>query len=248
MTDTEVAWHPDVATRVVVARADALPARAADLLHEPALLAVDGHPWSRPLDDLRRYREDRDRAYDSPFSAGRPAGLAAALEPFYADVEALFGRLYGGRYEPVGRGRCWRPAVTRGEPMHFDTSYTPGVTLITAFVNVDTEPREYGVSHTLPWLAAHRAAEVKALHAAAGEAPHPSRTMSVLRRATLDGRGPLAPAAPRHVVKFAPGAVWFFDPKLLSHEVRFGRCAVSYIWHVRPHPDHLPERWVEKFA
>ena len=51
-----------------------------------------------------------------------------------------------------------------------------------------------------------------------------------LRAIAQKGRGPLADPAWVHKFRFAPNALWFSNPKIMSHKLVYGRGAMFVTW------------------
>ena len=51
-----------------------------------------------------------------------------------------------------------------------------------------------------------------------------------VKSAGLRGTGPLKPGTPLHEIEFAPGSVWYANPKAVSHQIVYGGGAYFEQW------------------
>jgi hypothetical protein len=119
--------------------------------------------------------------------------------------------------------------ITGPEPMHFDTYTAP--TSITSFANVSLVPRVYNIGRNFQhMIEADRKAVQTVIEMCKGNLDDFSYRA---RDLTKEGLPPLGKDMPRHRVEFAPGSIWFFNPKTVSHEVVYGEGAMSFAWEVK---------------
>lgn len=240
---TLVDRHPELRTKVVVVDYDQLDSiDATAVVAAPGLLVVDGFPWTVPMAELYAFRERKVRRFDSPFKS-QPEGpeLKALLATAQADLEALFKRILptgspsrdhaGKPNVPVRLN--WRPMITCGEPLHFDTFHREGFAAAIAYANVSPSPRYYAISHTYADMCRIHEKLVKKIM---GPDPMDRAILSSrIRNFAISNEGPLGRDAPKHFIQLSPGAVWFFVPRDVSHEVLYGDCTFCFNWHV-PEP------------
>ena len=113
--------------------------------------------------------------------------------------------------------------VTGPEWMHFDTKPIDKM-LLTSYLNFDTLPRIYKISHTFPWLIKNECKAMRKLKKAESFYP------VTIRANTIKNKGVLRYITPKHTILFDPGTIWFFNPHMISHEVVFGRGAMGQSW------------------
>lgn len=228
MDRSRVILHPGVHTRIVITSSieEAL-ILAESVWRSPGILVLDGYPWTRPLSYLQRYQDPRRRRFDSPFSLlDTPKEV---LDSYSIDIDLLLSRLFAGR-QPLEIRKSWRPMLSGPEPLHFDTFKENNTSTITAYLNVSRSPRRYGVSHDFATLLRLNSDYISKMSEPIFPVEHFCFRLRVLG---ANGQGPLGPSAPRHQMQFASGAVWIFNPKLVSHELIHGDGAYCYSWRIK---------------
>lgn len=184
------------------------------------LLALDGTPWEADMNRIRTALVKKRREFKAPFSEKEPSKLVRKeLRKLQAHAERLFAQLYS--FKPTETRVSFRPMITGPEPLHFDT-YGGEAPMVTAYINVSNEPRVYGIGPNFPTLVQTHGALLRSMEG--------DDLSYALRQLTAEGKGPLGPEAPRHRVEFAPGAIWFFNAKTVSHEVIHGTGAFGISW------------------
>jgi hypothetical protein len=205
------------------------PSLAERLFLQHQLLVIDGIDWGEPLRVIQqRGLEGKSRAFKDPFISGKPApDVQDAVVEILRTINELYPLLY--RWKPTIAHSSFRPMITGPEPLHYD-SYGGEHPLVTAYMNVSNEPRTYCISYTFEQLLAeHRTATLDAFK---HRKRPPDDASYPLRMLTQKNAGPLGPLAPRHTVHLAPGAIWFFNAKTVSHEVVYGAGAIGIGWEV----------------
>jgi hypothetical protein len=205
------------------------PSLAERLFLDHQLLVIDGIDWGEPLRVIQeRGLEGKSRAFKDPFISDRPAPeVQDAVDAILRAIKELYPLLY--TWKPTIAHSSFRPMITGPEPMHYD-SYGGEHPLVTAYMNVSTEPRTYCISYTFEQLLAAHPEETRAAYR---ERKRPDDDASYpIRMRTQRGKGPLGHDAPRHTVHLAPGAIWFFNAKTVSHEVVYGAGAIGIGWEV----------------
>lgn len=242
---------PDDFAKVAQVRTDAAPGEipsiikpyeAGKALYFPRLkLEIDHGFWAAlPSEGFPRLK----KLSSSP-SAGDPAkdplldrrlaeaGLPPALERrlrreivrVYRQALPIYEALFAG-YRFTRRQAVWRLNTIRNENLHVDTYPEPWPDhFARLFINLDAEPRIWMTSWGIDALyqrfgetidqqvLAHGSAN--ALHAAVNAAAFGGKSAI-----WWDGQ-------PRHVVYFDPGEVWAVDSRQLSHQIFYGRRALS---------------------
>jgi hypothetical protein len=225
---TQITWDANLARSVFIYDGTICPRAVYAASH---VLVVDGEQWDVDMRVLRSGLEGKRRKFKAPF----------ATEPIAPDVGAEFGRLgehadkLFSRLYPTFAGSerraAWRPMITGPEPMHFDTHprQTGNVPFVTAFVNVSSVPRVYHIGPNLEQLVASQPKVMRQIlrDDCGGDV---AKLSYFIRLHTVANDPPLGTDAPRHRVEFAPGAIWFFNPKTVSHEVIYGEGAASFSW------------------
>lgn len=206
-------WHPDVHPEQVFINS--------------RMLVIDEVPWDADVGVLHGALSKKKRAFKEPFNEGPPpAHVQKQIDNVIANAKALFPVLYPD-FKSIMERVSWRPMVTGPEPLHLDTTHNDAP-LVTAYINTSPEPRVYNIGPNLPMLLRGHPKEMKALFEKSRTSGKPLDVSYALRQILPDG--PLGKAAPRHRVELAPGAIWFFNAKTVSHEVVFGRGAIGISW------------------
>jgi hypothetical protein len=141
----------------------------------------------------------------------------------------LTRRLFG--YELKDDGvMSYRPLITANEPLHYDTYDVPcGQISLMSVLNFDTRPRVWNVGPSFREICRDSAPEIEEIL----RKKKPGESASVpIRTAGLKGFGPLKEGTPLHRVEFAPGAVWYANPKTISHQIVYGGGAHFQQWNI----------------
>ena len=190
------------------------------------LLVLDDVQWRADLEVIRTALVKKRRAFKDPFIEKEPKKpVRKQVRNLVEQASELFDQLYPS-FKYTQRRESFRPMITGPEPLHFDTY--GGNIIVTAYVNVSRVPRVYNIGATFPALV-RKEPEAMAQMAAAAKARGDVDLSYVLREHVGT---PLGVAAPRHRVELAPGAIWFFNAKTVSHEVVYGEGAVGISWEV----------------
>jgi len=155
----------------------------------------------------------------------RLGAFAEQVHKVNAQVDALAARLFP-HYRIEKSSVTWRLNETVNENLHVDAyrEELPNHHL-RLFVNLDSVPRIWHTSHTLEHVLA------TSLHLLGEEALRtspPGRICRDLNLAFFKG-WELAgrEGQPKHIVFFEPGEVWLVDSRKVSHQIFFGRKALS---------------------
>lgn len=201
----------------------------------PGVIIVDNVASGSELEGLREGITGRRRSFKERFNYGVPDSktFLYSLSKVRERVRGLTEMLFG--YDlPAKSSRSYRPLITEGEPLHFDTfNIDCGTTALMALLNFDVEPRRWRIGYSFREMCRQHGPQVEQLLAGLRPDESPS---SPLRAATISGSGPLGPGAPVHHINFAPGTVWFANPKVLSHEVVYGSGAYLETWFIKEPP------------
>lgn len=228
---TEVDWGGLPRENVVLYGAQDYPEDGAMARHfvDHRLAVLDGVMWFGAMEVIQRRGLDaRRREFKAPFIDSKPSSeINGAVLSIIEQAKLLYRELFP--WPATVAHSSFRPMITGPEPMHYD-SYGGEHPLVTAYINVAATPRVYRIGWNFPQLVERRRGEVGAAFAErrlkTDDASYPIRVR------TQRGRGPLGPDAPRHEVRLAPGAIWFFNAKTVSHEVVYGEGAIGIGWEV----------------
>jgi hypothetical protein len=193
-------------------------------------LVVDNYPWKADFELLRSGIDNTVKPFKAPFNDKPvPKEITNEVARLWLEADELFARLYP-KFIATDLQGSYRPMVTKNEPMHFDTRpAAPDIPFVTSFINFATTPRHYCIGPNLYWLCQH----YPKLMAQIWQASKPKADVSFeLRVRTMKDKPPLDSKAPKHKVALAPGAIWFFDAKTVSHEVVYGEGAIARSWTV----------------
>lgn len=163
---------------------------------------------------------------------GKLRYFAEQMRDINAQVNAIVTALFPG-YRFLNRSITWRMTETVNENLHVDV-YNDDLPdhHVRLFVNLDVVPRIWHTSHRLEYLLAHR---LPLLEPEFVRTATPGRICHQLNFSTfggfeLAGRD----GHPRHIAFFEPGEVWLVDSRKVSHQIFYGRKALSTEWAVDP--------------
>jgi hypothetical protein len=199
------------------------------VFEDPGVVVVDGVFDEESLAGLREGLSRHRRKFKDKFNHGLPASETFKVANLNANarIRALTQSLFG--YDLPEKGsRSYRPMITENEPLHFDT-YTVecGKTAIMSVLNFDREPRVWNVGPTLREVCRDNGEEVTAMMVQLGK----GETLSMrLREAGVRGSGPLKNGTATNCIEFAPGSVWYANPKVISHQIVYGCGAQFETW------------------
>jgi hypothetical protein len=213
----------------VIHRADQLQAvDFEDAFKGSVLTVIDDVKWEADLHLIRSALVKTHRGFKAPFIEKEPPKLVRKeLRILTEHAERLFKQLYPS-FKSVATRTSFRPMITGPEPLHFDT-YGGEAPMVTAYINVSKVPRVYGIGPSFPMLVRDQPTAMQQLVWEVGVGADLSYA---IRQRTADGLPPLGKDAPRHRVELAPGAIWFFNAKTVSHEVIHGTGALGISWEV----------------
>jgi hypothetical protein len=195
----------------------------------PGVLIVEEVLDEATLEGLREGLTDQRRKFKDKFNQGLPASdtFRAAAQQAAARVREATENLFGYRLPEKGN-RSYRPMITENEPLHLDTyAIECGRTPLMSVFNFDVVPRLWNVGPSLREICRDCPDDIREM--IAQRAPGESLNMR-LRDAGLKGIGPLREGTAVNRIEFAPGSVWYANPKALSHQVIYGGGAQFETW------------------
>ena len=167
--------------------------------------------------------------------AGVTPELDAAIRPqlqrFYAKAVPIYERLFGG-YDFTVRRATWRLNTIHNEDMHIDTykeEFEPHFARM--FINLDRQPRMWQTSFTIDEIMANFGKNVPKEILRTGSR---AQIWKEINKAAFGPSHVWWDNQPRHVIYFDPGDVWIVDSRQVSHQIFYGRRAVSIDFFVDP--------------
>jgi hypothetical protein len=179
-----------------------------------------GDQYARLLDDVFRG------------NASRVDEFISSVRDINAFLEVLIQRIFPN-YRINKPSTTWRFSDTLNENLHLDV-YTTDLPdhHIRIFTNLDHTYRIWHTSHTLSWLLGN---VLPTLPVEFVRTATPGRICHDLNFKTFGGFDVAGrEGAPKHVCFFAPGDVWLVDSRKVSHQIFFGRRAVSTEYQIDP--------------
>lgn len=193
------------------------------------VIVVDDAIGEAILSGLREGLTSERRKFKDKFNHGHPESkrFNRAYTAISERMRELTLLLFG--YDlPAVSARSYRPMVTENEPLHYDTYHVEcGKMSLMSVLNFDVRPRVWNVGPSFRDICRDSGAEVQEIL----KTKHPGESPSIpLRSAGLRGTGPLGPGTPLHHIEFAPGTVWYANPKAVSHQIVYGGGAYFEQW------------------
>jgi hypothetical protein len=168
---------------------------------------------------------------------GVPAGLSADIvcesERVLSRALPIYEKIFEG-YIFSRKKVSWRLNATLNENMHIDTYKQPSFDhFARMFINLDSQPRIWNTSYTLDDM--YEMHGQAALDALAGNVT-PTLLHQELNARTFGTQSSLEwwDNKDRHVTYFDPGDIWIVDSRLISHQIFYGRRALSIDFFVDP--------------
>ncbi len=236
---TEITLDPTLPRSIHVANSEleAWALKPKKVFCDAEFLVIDDLDWDVDFGPIQKSLSPDRRKFEEAFNDGDPSKSALRqIKRIEWRVHHLFNTLYPGyegkRFAKAG----WRNQPTGPEPLHLDSYDPKGAAGIGVFVNVSAEPRRYRVGWKLEALC-HMKQQRQMIrdiwHTAQSLSAYPPSHFSVvLRRRWIDKEAPFDEEIPAHEVSFAPGSIWFWNPKLILHQVIHGTGALSMSWMV----------------
>ncbi len=228
---TQVVIDPRLAesVRVFGSVDDAIEMNPTAMFDRAELMVIDGVRWAADMAVIRSGLIGRQRAFKQAFQPAEPAdAVQRELDRLGQQADEIFKQLFPSLMPLAPRRDSFRPMISGPEPLHFDT-YSSEVPLVTSFINVSNKARVYRIGHSFPDLVAKYPALMR-------QVAHECQGGDLLdmsyqiRTRTVGNLPPLDATSPRHVVRLAPHAIWFFNAKTVSHELVSGEGAMSFSW------------------
>lgn len=230
MVGTKVVLDQRLGNRLtILSAADIRPIE--DEYRASKLIVVDGVEWAANLKLIRSALVKKHRRFKEQFTYGP---ISQGVEDETRKLAEQVNRIFLGllpSFAPVRFAhQSLRNMITGPEPMHFDTY--GGETKVAAFVNVSEVPRIYNVGPSFEQLVAE---QPKVMQEVIKECEGNLDDLSYcIRGRTMESKPPIGKDCPRHRAELAPGSVWFFNPKTVSHEVVYGEGAAGFNWVIPP--------------
>lgn len=198
---------------------------------QPGIILVENVIGEPILTGLREGLSDYRRKFKEKFNFGRPEteSFKRAYDQAAERITELTRKLFG--YELKDGGiMSYRPLITADEPLHYDTyDVECGQMSLMAVLNFDIRPRVWNVGPSFREICRDSAADIEEIL----KKKKPGESPSVpIRTAGLKGFGPLKAGIPLHHIEFAPGAVWYANPKTVSHQIVYGGGAHFQQWNI----------------
>lgn len=199
------------------------------IYNRPGIIVLDNALGEPLLSGLREGLSEERRKFKEKFNRGHPT--SATFKQAYTDtgkrITEITRMLFG--YElPDFSARSYRPMITENEPLHYDTYEVPcGTFSLMSVLNFDIRPRVWNVGPSFREMCRDSGHDVEEIlkNKRPGEAPSVP-----IRSAGLRGVGPLRAGIPLHHIEFAPGTVWYANPKTVSHQIVYGGGAYFEQW------------------
>jgi hypothetical protein len=198
----------------------------------PGIIILDNAVGEATLEGLREGLTSERRKFKDKFNRGLPTSetFKRAHKDVSRRISEMTRKLFG--YDlPEECARSYRPMITEDEPLHYDTyDVECGKFSLMAVVNFDTRARVWNVGPTFREICRDSGPDIEEIlkNKRAGE------SASVpIRSAGLRGHGPLRPGIPLHHIEFAPGSVWYANPKTISHQITYGGGAYFEQWNIQ---------------
>ncbi len=235
---SQIDLNPDLATRVFRLSYKESRSFLSDPAHQRMLRGVYESPGIVVIDDaldedtiegLREGLSDKARKYDEAFNDAAPTSgrVLAARAEAVAQIRRITTEAFG--YElPQKLDGSYRPMISADEPMHFDTYHVEcGIMPLMSVLNFDRGERVWHVGPHFSEMCAARRPLVEEVLRRVNAIGAATTTM---RKIARKGRGPLGDPEWVHKCRFAPNALWFSNPKIISHKLVYGRGAMFATW------------------
>ena len=233
---TEVIHDPRLDRTVVVAQGveEALALDPKSIFCDASLLVIDGIDWRADFEPMRKSQSIRRRNFEDPFNDGPPSEEAAAqIAVLVEQANEIYGELYGWatsddvalpRRPKFNYDTGWRNQPSGPEPMHFDTYDPGGCAVVLGMINFDAKVRKYNIGWRTKDL-------VREHHYLMRQIVNQGQNFSVsMRSRWKQNKAPFDEGFPSHEVAFSPKSIWFFHPKLILHQLVWGRGVIPISW------------------
>lgn len=197
----------------------------------PGIIIVDNVLDEALIEALREGLSDKSRKFKQKFNEGIPPSkpLMDAIARTTSEVTRIARLLFG--YDlPENADSSFRPMISADEPIHFDSYHVEhGLTPLMSIFNFDRGERLWEVGPNFLELVTVKKAETQEI---LKDLPPGIPASLPLRVSAEKGYGPLSDPNWVHKIRFAPNAVWFSNPKIISHKLVYGRGAAINTWMV----------------
>jgi hypothetical protein len=152
--------------------------------------------------------------------------LTKNMASLFKQIMPFYYRIFAGYEYPIKRA-VWRLKVTLNENLHFDTYKDTEVFpdhFARMFINLDTQPRIWHTSYTVDEIYAKFGRKVSREIV---EKASSNRFWRELNHAAFGKGNEWWDGSPRHIAYFDPGDVWVVDSRQVSHQIYYGRRAIS---------------------
>jgi hypothetical protein len=166
--------------------------------------------------------------------------LRREITRLYERVLPIYEAMFSG-YRFTRRQVVWRLNTVRNENLHVDTYATDYAEhFARLFINLDDQPRIWSTSWTLDEMYDRFGSQLPRELVETGGA---GKLHTAINAAAFGGRSTVWwDNQPRHVCYFEPGDVWAVDSRQISHQIFYGRRAVSIDFFVDPKSMMKPKR------
>lgn len=181
--------------------------------------------------------------------AAVPEELSVQIRPqlrkFYERAIPIYERLFAD-YTFTVRRATWRLNTIHNEDMHIDT-YAQEFEdhFARMFINLDRQPRIWTTSFTIDEIMERFGASAAPKVIKSGTR---AQVWKELNKIAFGPQHVWWDNQPRHVIYFDPGDVWIVDSRQVSHQIFYGRRAVSVDFFVNPATMLNPEKHYLRIA
>ncbi|CAL4869183.1 hypothetical protein MMA231_03474 (plasmid) [Asticcacaulis sp. MM231] len=148
------------------------------------------------------------------------------MSELFRQVMPIYYRIFAGYQYSIKRA-VWRLNTTLNENLHFDTYKDSEIFpehFARMFINLDNQPRIWHTSYTVDEVYEKfgRKVSQKVI-----ETTSTNRFWRELNHTAFGKGHEWWDGSPRHVIYFEPGDVWVVDSRQVSHQIYYGRRAIS---------------------
>ena len=193
----------------------------------PGVVVIDNALDDDLIDALRIGLSDKARKFKDKFNEGVDAEVGKATVRAVEEITKHAKEVFG--YDlPPSSDHSYRPMISAEEPMHFDTYHVEcGMMPLMAILNFAPDERKWHVGPNFIEACEKYKKDTIRLLQNLKEGESPSVPMRV---AGVKGDGPLGDHNLVHKIEFAPNTLWFANPKIISHQLVYGRGCVINTW------------------
>ena len=200
-----------------------------DVYEDPGIVIIDNLLEEDVLETLRLGLSDKSRKFKDKFNEGveRSGPVATALAKATSQILQVTKDLFGYTL-PEKIDSSFRPMISANEPIHFDSYHVDcGLTPLMSTFNFDRGDHLWKVGPNFAEMCAVKKPEVEE---ALKDLPPGIPASLPLRVTATKGHGPLSDPDWIHKIAFAPNALWYANPKIIAHELVYGRGAIFNTW------------------